>query len=237
MLRSFVALEALYSEYDKAQSELEGVIGKPICIEACGRCCESMTPEVSRLEALYILAHASFLPTYQDLRDRAEQWLTDQQIELHDDPAAFGQDYQALKHVGCPFLAEDKTCMVYNFRPLACRSYGVIRAADPWCPRPLHYTESDSNRMIIGQDTPRGFRIKAMINFIINYVKSWKPELSQVGLLPSFIAKEVVVQDKLGMMPIALAKRLRRESKSSALFAEQFGQTLVREMERNPYVE
>lgn len=231
MFISFIALETLYREYDNARAELEASVGKPICIDACGKCCENMTPVSSRLEAIYMLASASALPNYLDIKGKAEQWLTDQQIEFHDDPEALLSDFEALRHVGCPFLDADKTCMIYEYRPLACRSYGVIRSADIWCPRPLHYTEADNTRMIIGKDTQLGRKIIRGIQAVIGNVMSWKREYAHVGLLPSFIAKELVPQDKLNALPIAAAKRLRRESTIAPAFVEEFKKEILVKME------
>lgn len=234
MYRAFFAMDALYGLYDTAREEVEGATKGPICVDACGKCCESMTPIVSRIEALYILSAASFLPSYTNIKQRAERWLTDQQVETHDDPAAFEQDFAALSHAGCPFLGDDKTCTIYELRPIQCRAYGVTRPADPFCVRPLHYTESDDDRMIVTSDTPLGGKIRRVVQSVIAIVKDWKPELVQVGLLPSLLAKELIPQDKLNVMPIAPAKRLRREAKTSPLWAEEFKQQVTKEIEENP---
>lgn len=234
MVHAFFALETLYADYDKGRANLERSTEHPICIEHCGRCCERMTPVASRLEAMYALANMSSLPTYHDLRERAEQWLSDQHVPLKDEPSSIAEDFKALSHGPCPFLdGRDKSCMIYPFRPLACRSYGVVRSADPWCPRPLHWSEKEDNRMVIGRDTPLGRRVADLIKGISSFVKAWKPEFSQVGLFPAFIAKELVSEKSLSEMGhIPPAKMAYRESSVSPFYIDDLKKRLTMAMER-----
>lgn len=199
----FLKLEQVYSAMDLARAELERSTGAPICVEGCGKCCESMTPTASRLEAAYALANMSFLPSYMDIKARALRWMTDERPS---------QDYQALKSNPCSFLSDDKLCTIYEMRPLACRSYGVTTFAQADCPRPLHYTESDTNRMYIDESGPMGRAIKAKVQDMIRWIKDRNPIMSQVGFFPALIAQEMTPKAELAIMPISRNKMALRQA-------------------------
>lgn len=236
MLFSFVSLEALYAEYDAGRAELERATGgKPICVEHCGKCCQGMTPVSSRLEAMYALANMSSLPSYHDLKTKVQLWLGDDRVNLRDDPSTIDADFEELKHTACPFLDDrDQSCMIYEYRPLACRSYGVLRPADPWCPRPLHYSEKDDVRMLIGEETPLATRVKQGIQAIVAYVQKWKPVFSEVGLFPSFIAKELLSKEEIRTIThIQKAKMAYRQAKTSGFSVDDFRTQLIHQVEDN----
>lgn len=227
MMIGFMKLEVLYDAQEVARQELETATGKPICVSGCGKCCEGMTPVVSRLEAMYALANMSLLPSYQNLKTRAERWMTDGTSELvtgnqngrfiegdKTDPLAM--QYESLKSAPCPFLSDDKYCTVYDSRPLSCRTYGVTSLAQEICPRPLHYTESGTNRMYIGKDTMLGALIKRRTEDVIHWIKNVNPVMSQVGFFPALIAQELTGKNKLALMPIAPAKQALRQARVRA---------------------
>lgn len=88
--------------------------------------------------------------------------------------------------------------------------------------------------MIIGQDTELGQKIQVVLKGIVAFLKSWKPEMSDVGLLPSFIAKEVVPPDKLTELSpkIAPAKRVRLNARTNASYLEPFKRSIIVELEK-----
>ena len=204
VLVGFDTLERLYAVQDEARTELEQATGKPICVDACGRCCENMTPVATRLEAVYTLATASVLPSYTNLKNRALRWATDGGDMI--------VNIEQARKMPCPFLADDKTCSIYEFRPLQCRNYGVTKEVTPDCPRPLHYTESDTRRMYIGQDTLMGARIRGLVGKLITWMNERNPVMSQVGLFPALIAQELITKEKLAEMPIASSKMQLRQA-------------------------
>jgi Fe-S-cluster containining protein len=197
VMGGYIRLEQVYLAQDEARAELEVATGKPICVSGCGRCCEGMTPISTRLEALYTLSHMSLLPSYTDLKARAERWMTDGPKNLRP---------EQLTKAPCPFLGDDKDCTIYEFRPLACRKYGVTGNADPFFTRHLHYTESDTNRMYISRDTPLGSKIRHLVNNVTTWIRERNPVMAQVGFFPALIAQELVAKDKLAEMPIQESK-------------------------------
>ncbi len=223
MVQGFMKLEVLYDAQEVARQELEASTGKPICVSGCGKCCEGMTPVASRLEATYALASMSLLPSYTDLKQRAERWMTDGTFELLErkqtgrfiegngnDPLAV--QYEQLKHAPCPFLSDDKQCTIYDVRPLHCRTYGVTGLADEICPRPLHYSESATNRMYIGADTRMGALIKNRLKGVLTWIHDHNPVMSEVGFFPALIAQEMTGK-RLLEMPIAPAKMALRQAR------------------------
>lgn len=188
VLEGYIALEEVYHLMDIAQVELESATGKPVCISSCGKCCEGNTPVVTRLEADYVLSTMSVLPSYQDLRQKALEWMARKRP---------GEKLADVKKSQCAFLNDsDKTCMIYDYRPIECRAYGVNQPAEPMCPRPLHYTEKDDNRMLVTSDTPLGKRINQSFVNLKRTLGTLRPDLFQKGLLPVFIGKEMISQAK-----------------------------------------
>lgn len=173
LIQRYNLLGIIHRSLDQGLCELEQTIGRPICIENCGKCCEHNTPVVAKVEAQYVLSLVS--PGLRRAIDQALDWLEFNHSGLNDNhrhPA------EVLQSKQCPFLESDKTCLIYAARPLVCRAYGVTIPQDDWCPRPLHYTESLSSRMIIGRDTDLG---RAIASITI-------PE-REVYFLPTLIAK------------------------------------------------
>lgn len=73
----------------------------------CANCCRSISPIVTDKDIQRLAKHMKIKPID----------FIDQYLYLDDD------SYYAFKETPCPFLAADNYCMVYEYRPKACREY------------------------------------------------------------------------------------------------------------------
>lgn len=118
------------------------------------------------LEAKYcvsrLLGESSIL--LNQVIQRCEGWLLDRLSALHTYEGARIFDskntdwinrvmdevnYLRLK-TPCPFLSEEKRCLIHIGRPLICRAYGVTRLPVYWCPRPVGKGETRDSKMHAG---------------------------------------------------------------------------------------
>ena len=211
MVEGFQLLEALHHELDAGQRELEQATGgRPICVSQCGKCCERTVPVATGIEVKYLLSQ---LPRFgaKNVKERALGWLVQNHegLGLHnkirgrpyrsEERAQLADDQRILSKAGCPFLAEDKSCTVHEARPLSCRSYGVTLAADAYCPRPLHPSETTERRMGVAPAGPRGKRIQAAKGRLLQHLKRSPPDLGASSWLPGLIARDLARQEVLSL--------------------------------------
>ena len=173
LVQGYQVLEGIYLALDQGRAELEKCIGKPICIERCGKCCTHYTPIAMKLEALRItqsLIHDKRLAGY------CLDWL---------DGEGRGME------MGCPFLSRaTKGCVIYADRPIICRAYGVTTYSEI-CPRPLHTSETPTRRMAVDHDTRLGKIIRgALTELSQKLAASPHSDLGRVGFLPTLFARE-----------------------------------------------
>lgn len=145
-------LEEIYRLFDRAKEKLVKIIGVPICIPNCGKCCEVNNITCKGVEARYAaLWVMKQKPEFQKrIIDICESWLLekDDKLGTYYGLGTSGMDSKVLDQVRgealyislklpCPFLTEDKKCLIYPVRPMACRAYGVTRiVSQDVCPRP-----------------------------------------------------------------------------------------------------
>ena len=177
--------------------QLEREIGKPVCIEGCGKCCERVVPLASGLEVSYITGHLPSLDNSDRVTKRALEWLEDDNPELiRTKELRLGsheklQEQVSLLRVGrCPFLLETAECLIYQVRPMACRAYGVTSPSNTWCNRPLAGMESDTFCWTIDRKTPVGEQIQAYVIALWQAIDHFNMEhLKLYGLLPTMVAE------------------------------------------------
>jgi len=148
LIQAFLDLRALHRTYDAAQGLLEESIGASVCISGCGKCCQMNVPlcriieGINMVSAVGTLGHKSLKRAIQS----AEGWI----LERHAGISLYGglsplakqysgqilDEFRILQHSQCPFLEANNRCLIYDFRPLTCRAYGVFRDGMPICPRP-----------------------------------------------------------------------------------------------------
>jgi len=117
-------LKALYKKVDEAVEEIRKGFSKEVrCKPGCSDCCHAVF-DVSLAEAVAIQKAFMELP-------RAERRLAIQQakkaMEQWNRLMAGGADEDAITHarIRCPLLNRDDLCMLYQVRPVNCRTYGV----------------------------------------------------------------------------------------------------------------
>jgi len=211
LLEAYRLLEGLHRELDAGQRELEiATGGRPLCVTNCGDCCVRSVPVAIAIEATYVLSHQPYLPM-RDIRQRALGWMGEHHPNLklyekirgrpyrQEERAQLADDQATLEKTGCPFLARDKTCILHSLRPLVCRGYGVTWAADSYCPRPLHSTETSERRMGLGPSGPRGKRIQKLKGHLLAHLRTNAPDLLSCSWFPGLLAKEMGKEEVLAL--------------------------------------
>lgn len=102
--RMFEALEKVYAQVPEGDCR------------QCGQCCVDPPPA----------ALVEYLNIYRYVRDH----LADRHQELIRKTVEFFYLELADPGVGCPFLGEDKKCLIHPVRPLSCRVYNVLHPDD-----------------------------------------------------------------------------------------------------------
>jgi len=124
-------ISVLTKEIDKMFLAQEEYI---CCKNGCSLCCEDGMYPFSKIEFEYIIQGYKLLPDNlkQDIQKRIDSILS---------------KYQTKKMYECPFLI-NKSCTVYNYRGLICRTFGLISENDnkkltiPYCANEgLNYSE------------------------------------------------------------------------------------------------
>lgn len=228
MLQSFGELRELHGLIGQSEKWLTGQLGRPICIENCGRCC-FQTPTVHSIEASYII---SYLMGAGKLKvvDWCRGWL----LEKHKvAPTYEGVPHGVVNHnitlewnvlaqTPCHLLTSDKKCFVHQFRPLHCRAWGVLKRPAEYCPRPLGKGESEINRMYVG-----GEHALILMRNTVEFkkrVKERNPDWAQMGFLPTMIfrqAREREFRELIADNKIASAKLVGTDYSVQFLFQAQ----------------
>lgn len=108
----------LYKQYlntiqDLLDSYFENQKEYLACKKGCSYCCEKGQYPYSELEFEYLLTGFMGLP------DNEKQEIIERIKELKE--TYNGEMYK------CPFLGKDNACMVYNYRGLICRTFGLLK--------------------------------------------------------------------------------------------------------------
>ncbi len=188
LLQAYYGLEELYAAFDRAASELAEAKSVPLCIEACGKCCEVNTPYIWEIEGHHIISTIIGDGNLHKTMDRCVSWLLDRHRGLtlyghRVDPSEAGKakvlhEVAVTAATACPFLDPDKRCAIHEVRPLACRAYAVTRLpSQTECAAPLGPTQTESTRGIYLDDT--------LIKAHDRYLASLKPEWRHSYFLPT----------------------------------------------------
>ena len=237
VLKPLRQLELLYCAFDLAEKDLTNYIGVPICMEHCGRCCQVTSPDVWEIEARFLVSSMLGMNgSLGQIKSACEGWLLERNPELK----TYGLTGQLsneqwakmqpevdflLQNYPCPFLAEDKRCLIHFARPVVCRCYGVTRMASRICPRPLGKIESEDIRAHIAPDSPVGKKLRAMLWEVLKSADSigwaWTYFLPTILYMILEPAKfNAYVADGR----IATAKILRLRTNTAILFQDQLNE-------------
>lgn len=108
------------------------------CKKGCAHCCKTGQYPLSELELEYMLIGYSTLPYSSQMAVREKIDEIKKNAQQFDNKEDFLYE--------CPFLI-DNTCSIYNFRPIICRTYGLMFTSDtgnkiPYCANlGLNYSE------------------------------------------------------------------------------------------------
>ena len=56
MLKPLAQVEALYRGFDAAEKVVTNFLGRGICMEHCGKCCEVTSPDIWEVEARFAIS-------------------------------------------------------------------------------------------------------------------------------------------------------------------------------------
>ncbi|MDP2662954.1 MAG: YkgJ family cysteine cluster protein [Dehalococcoidia bacterium] len=192
MLQAFVRLRGIHKEFSQAAAALEEGIGRPICYERCGLCCEHNTPMMTAIEAVNAVSVLTGLGKLQDAVSRAKGWLeeSDPRLTIREGmPIGVARpelrdEWRTVTLSQCPFLDADKRCSIWQVRPMACRAFNVTRDGSEICPRPLGKGETLTRRMVVD-----GQPIRQMWEDFRRDAKAENPEWTRSGLAPSMLLR------------------------------------------------
>lgn len=195
-LHSLMAIHLVYKEYDEAAYSLKQQLRVEIC-QRCGKCCQENTPFAYGVEAANVVSHMIGKGLMSKLQRRIEGWLLDRYEccptyePLVLNKVTFGLDDKirdealALSHTPCPFF-ENKSCLIYEARPLVCRALGVTRV-EAACQRKSGRGETLTQRAIVSTEVRQSLREEVELTMQLVPRDTWK----YAGFLPTLVYSHV----------------------------------------------
>ena len=146
-------LEGIHQGFKIAQEQVVTTIGRPICVEKCGRCCQQASPIAYGIEAEYAVSVMLGKPgVLAEIMPRIRDWLTAPTNRTYGKAVTAGNqdklvgEFRQAVNGRCCFLADDMSCMIHYARPMVCRAYGVTHMPNDWCPRGIGVGEDQTSR-------------------------------------------------------------------------------------------
>ncbi len=134
--KHFVKYEAVVQMVDGVFEKVRAEFPKEVfCREKCSDCCYAIF-DLTLIEALYLKDR--FLKTFSgneknrvmELADKTDRALTRMKRNAYkkirdgaDELEIVGE--MSMERVRCPLLGQDNLCLMYEFRPITCRVYGI----------------------------------------------------------------------------------------------------------------
>lgn len=226
MLQAFLELRSLQQVFDAATGVLEDSLGAPVCIRKCGYCCINNTPMASIMEGINLVSINAFQSKkLKKLVEVAEGWLLEPHNNTVYKGVPFGfqageimEDWTRTVHSQCPYMEENKDCILYENRPLVCRAYGVFRDVEG-CPRPLGKGESTIRHAIIDSD-----QVRPLVKEFYDSCASRQPVWAIRCFIPTVIfraANPEKFQEYIADNKIASAKLLGMDIDTSLMWQPQ----------------
>jgi len=129
------------------------------------------------------------------------------------------EDLQKMSASQCPFLLENKDCMIHQDRPMVCRAFGVFRDSVEVCPRPLGKGETRIRHGIIENHDAR-----MMVKDFYDDCRNRQPVWAIRTLLPTAIfraASPKKFREYVEEKKIASAKLLGMDVDTSLMWQAQ----------------
>lgn len=161
MIQAFMNLSSIHKQFSMAQGALEAHIKAPSCI-SCGQCCT--TPTCMIIEGINMVSVLTGMGKLKQAVDCAENWLLERRAVAASEMALsykglpVGIVAQEMKleqaqvaRALCPFLTDEKKCLIYDCRPMICMARGTTR--EVWnCSRPPGLGESSTKHLVINSN-------------------------------------------------------------------------------------
>lgn len=225
MIEAFRELHRFHRVLDSARGTLEERICRPICISGCGRCCE--LPSCMVIEAMDAISILTGQVKLAPIVAIAEGWL----LERHNEapsyegkiagrfvPPKIRDELATMMQTPCPFLSASRECIIYEARPLGCRTFGVT-CSSALCPRPVGKGETLTQPIYI--NTPN--LMKDIKDFKLRY-RDVHPEWVTFSFLPTLIyraAEEKKFHEMVENNRIATAKMIGTQVDTSLMWQWQ----------------
>jgi len=117
----------IYKDYENKSHDFKK---HAVCKIGCAFCCtDAGRVDVTTLEALIIRSCVDRMP--EPVRKRVRKKIVENK-----------RDKENNKHVPCPFLKDDETCLIYDVRPFICRQLYSVRECKNQGPT-LHKAAAD----------------------------------------------------------------------------------------------
>ncbi|RUM89041.1 MAG: YkgJ family cysteine cluster protein [Thermodesulfatator sp.] len=123
-IKGFSELESLMAEVDQRFEEIRRSYPREVrCRKGCTDCCYAPF-DLSLAEALYLARAFRLLPrrVRREVERRLEKYAKEWETKVPKPVDPFALSRVRLR---CPFLDDQGLCVVYPFRPLTCRVYGL----------------------------------------------------------------------------------------------------------------
>ena len=191
--QSLGMLYSVHKDLDYLATVMSYQLGGSVCVADCGLCCHE-TLIIPQVSALWIASAIKTLPDKMQrfLIERLEKWLLREIPDVRRRFSEDGEAEQALRKreyesVGygawCPFLADDSKCLIYPWRDIVCRSWGVTLPVGSKCPRPVYAGETKNQRKYVKVSELVHQQISSMTTFL----KEHYPEGMRTGWLPNLV--------------------------------------------------
>jgi Fe-S-cluster containining protein len=215
--RAFSLLNSIHKDLDYAETTLSYLLGGPVCVEQCGGQCCHQSLVITEISAQYMAANIkSVLPAERQgfITDRLRKWLLfnvpgvrlNFSNDTNDIETRLRQnEYEITGKLWCPLVDETGKCLIYPWRDVTCRAWGITRPPGGKCPRPAYPSETEQLRNYIGSGDPIvkeiGYQTAALKGLLREYLpqqlrKGWLPTLLYRILCPvEWLAIENMVQE------------------------------------------
>lgn len=195
--KAFDIIGGIHKDLDHVAEVLSCNAGGSLCMPGCGHCCQQSIL-VTDIAAQYIVGNIKTLPTGRRsvITDRLERWL---KFEVPGVRLKFGngngdeakirsREYDLVSRVYCSFLDDNQICLVYPWRDILCRAWGVTRPATAAiCPRPLLDGEKDTSRTFATTDAVEVQGILMQLSMLRGLLQDHLPEALYQGWLPYLV--------------------------------------------------
>jgi Fe-S-cluster containining protein len=227
MIYAFQKLHDFQRGFDDAARKLEEIIGCSICVSGCAKCCQN-TVTCMTIETMNAVSVILGDARYPKLISIAEGWL----LEHHRvaptyegmligkfTPPNIREEFIALSTLTCPFLLENKTCVIYDARPMVCQAFGVTRAGVNICTRPHGKGETMTQLMYM-----QGGALHDDIHNFKEKYKKTRPDWVTFGFFPTLLyrcAKEKEFRRMVEDNRIATAKLIGTQLDTTLMWQPQ----------------